>query len=48
MIKDLIAKANRAAIEAVEFRDFLIRFQKWKYPSSEEIQTSEDTAEAEE
>ena len=38
LIKDLIKKANRVAIEATELRDFLINFKKWKYQSSEETQ----------
>ena len=36
LIKDLIDKTNRVVTEVTELRDFLISFQKWKYPSSEE------------
>lgn len=45
LIKDLIAKADRVAFEAVELKDFLIKFTAWKYQSSEKIQSSEETQE---
>jgi len=41
LIKDLIGKANRVAIEATELRDFLVNFKEWKEQSSDK--TGEET-----
>ena len=43
-IKDLIAKTNKVVTEVTALKDFLINFQEWKYPSSEETHQSDPTA----